>query len=175
MINMELKKATSNDLEMLLELAITTFENTYAHLNDPEDFENYMNKAFSKEQFLSELNDPAAHFYILEDNNDFIGYVKLNLDKASGELIAEESVELERIYLIKSSQGKGYGWKLVEKAIEVGKEYHKNTLWLGVWQENHKAIQFYKRCGFEIFGTHIFTIGKDDQTDYLMKLSLIEG
>jgi len=31
-------------------------------------------------------------------------------------------------------------------------------MWLFVWTENHKAINFYKKAGFKIVGQHDFQI-----------------
>ena len=43
-------------------------------------------------------------------------------------------------------------------------------IWLGVWQENPKAIQFYTKNGFEVFDQHVFKLGDEEQTDFLMRL-----
>lgn len=60
---------------------------------------------------------------------------------------------------------------LYEKALQIAK--HKNTayIWLGVWEENPRAISFYKKNGFEAFDNHVFILGNEEQTDILMKLN----
>jgi ribosomal protein S18 acetylase RimI-like enzyme len=45
-------------------------------------------------------------------------------------------------------------------------------VWLGVWEKNEKAIQFYKKWGFVQFDKHLFQLGDDAQTDIMMKLQL---
>jgi len=47
-----------------------------------------------------------------------------------------------------------------------------NYAWLGVWEENHRAIQFYAKNGFVTFDKHVFTLGDEQQTDLLMKLKI---
>ena len=42
------------------------------------------------------------------------------------------------------------------------------TLWLGVWEHNLRAIAFYRRWGFETVGSHTFLLGSDEQTDLIM-------
>lgn len=54
----------------------------------------------------------------------------------------------------------------------IGHNRNKKILWLGVWQENKGAIQFYERHGFQKFGTHPYFIGSDEQTDWLMRFHL---
>jgi ribosomal protein S18 acetylase RimI-like enzyme len=49
----------------------------------------------------------------------------------------------------------------------------KAYIWLGVWEHNTAAIRFYERLGFEKFAMHPYYIGKDRQTDWLMKMNLI--
>ena len=46
-------------------------------------------------------------------------------------------------------------------------------IWLGVWEENHRAINFYTKNGFVAFDKHIFVLGEDAQTDIMMKLELV--
>jgi ribosomal protein S18 acetylase RimI-like enzyme len=46
--------------------------------------------------------------------------------------------------------------------------------WLGVWEDNHRAIRFYEKNGFEKFDSHPFILGESKQTDLLMKLRIIK-
>jgi ribosomal protein S18 acetylase RimI-like enzyme len=81
----------------------------------------------------------------------------------------ESPVEIERIYSIREMIGKGVGKKLMEKCLAIAREKNKKEIWLGVWEFNYPAIEFYKRWGFEKFGEHHFPVGLDPQTDWLMK------
>ena len=55
------------------------------------------------------------------------------------------------------------------KALEVAGEFGKTYVWLGVWEENPRAIRFYEKNGFVVFDKHIFRMGNDEQTDLMMK------
>jgi diamine N-acetyltransferase len=57
----------------------------------------------------------------------------------------------------------------MEKSLAIAKELKKDIVWLGVWEHNQRAIDFYTKWGFEKFGTHVFQLGDDPQTDWLMK------
>ena len=46
------------------------------------------------------------------------------------------------------------------------------VLWLGVWEFNYRAVDFYKQWGFALCGSHPFLLGDDLQTDILMELKL---
>jgi ribosomal protein S18 acetylase RimI-like enzyme len=98
--------------------------------------------------------------------------MKLNEGGAQTELQKEDSFEIERIYVLSDFQGKGIGRQLLEKAIQMAMEKKASYIWLGVWEENKSAIQFYKKNGFIAFDEHYFMVGDDKQTDIMMKLTL---
>ena len=79
---------------------------------------------------------------------------------------------MERIYVVNTHQGKHIGTWMMQRIIEQAKNENKNYIWLGVWEHNTKAIDFYEKHGFVKFGTHSFTIGTDKQTDWLLRLDL---
>lgn len=81
-------------------------------------------------------------------------------------------MEIERIYVLKEFHGKKVGQILYEKAIELAKGIDADFIWLGVWEENPRAIRFYEKNGFSAFDKHIFQLGNDEQTDIMMKLEL---
>jgi hypothetical protein len=85
------------------------------------------------------------------------------------EIKSSKSLEIERIYVLKEYQGKKAGQLLYNKATEIASDKNVDFLWLGVWENNHRAINFYKKNGFVEFDKHIFTLGSDKQTDIMMK------
>lgn len=163
---------TQQDLPSLVNFARFTFKSTYEQLNNPEDFQTYLAHAFTVEQFQTEWEQHNSHFFVAMDTNELVGYIKLNFNKAENGLDPSESVELERIYVHPACKGQGIGSQLLKKSIQFSRSQQKSVLWLGVWERNPAAIGFYEQKGFKRFGTHIFTIGSDAQTDFLMKLSL---
>ncbi|MFD2832491.1 GNAT family N-acetyltransferase [Christiangramia antarctica] len=74
--------------------------------------------------------------------------------------------------MLKEFHGKKVGKMLYDKAIELAKEKNIDNVWLGVWEENLRAIRFYEKNGFVAFDKHIFKLGNDEQTDIMMKLKL---
>jgi ribosomal protein S18 acetylase RimI-like enzyme len=74
--------------------------------------------------------------------------------------------------VLKEFHGKKDGQILYDKAIELAREKNVEYVWLGVWEQNPRAIRFYKKNGFVAFDKHIFKLGNDEQTDVMMKLKL---
>ena len=131
-----------------------------------------MDRAFNKEQLLSELENTNSEFYFLLLNDEPVGYLKLNLGAAQSDLHDNNSLEIERIYIDQSQQGKGLGTVLLNKAKERAHELNLQYIWLGVWEKNPGAIRFYERYGFHIFSSHKFRMGDEVQTDLLMRYDL---
>ena len=163
---------TLHQVEKLRNLSIQTFRESYEHMNDPEDFQKYLDQAFAFSQLEKEVTHPESYFYFLEYNNVIAGYLKLNIGSVQTDRRFPEAMEVERIYLLKDFQKRGLGRIMIQFAMERAKEWNKPYLWLGVWKKNPNAIAFYKSMGFVFFGTHTFTIGKDAQEDELYKLSV---
>ena len=169
---MQIRKLDITDLENLQKISITTFRETFEEVNSEEDMQKYLDENLSLERLKNELENLDSEFYFIENENKNLGYLKLNFGNAQTEKVEENYFEIERIYVLKAFLGQKIGQILFDKAIEIGREKNLEYVWLGVWEENHRAIRFYGKNGFEIFGKHDFVLGEDVQTDLLMKLNL---
>lgn len=172
MNDLVIKQLAETDLKLLRELSIETFINTYAHYNTEEDMKLYVMEHFGKEQLKREIQSVNNFYFGIFDNNILAGYTKLRTTENPEELSGKKHIELERIYAAKNYQGIGVGYKLMQYSLQFAAENNFEILWLGVWEKNEKALRFYEKCGFEIFGRHIFTLGTDEQIDWLMKKEL---
>jgi ribosomal protein S18 acetylase RimI-like enzyme len=161
------------DKDILTEMSRTTFIDAFEKDNNPEDFKRYIAKAFSNEQMTSELLNPNSLFYfMLLDTIGYVGYVKLNRRDAQKEQFDIDAVELERIYVLKEFQGNKLGQEALELVVDIVKHQKASCLWLGVWEQNLRAISFYENNGFIKFDRHPYLIGDDEQYDWMMKLDL---
>lgn len=171
-MNVSFRECNMEDLNALIEISRVTFVDAFEKANNPEDFKNYLAKAFSIEKIKSELLDRNTHFYFTYLNDSLVGYFKLNEAQAQTESFEDNTLELERIYVLRNFQGKQIGKAMLYKTIAIARLKKASFLWLGVWEKNKEAIKFYERYGFKKFKTHPYLIGKDKQTDWLMKLIL---
>ena len=172
MENIDIKKATLNDIDQLQKVGRQTFFETFSAANTEENMNKYLEEGFSIEKLTAELNDKNAEFYFALLENKVIGYLKLNFGQSQTELKDDKALEIERIYVLKAFQGKKIGQLLYEKAMQVANQANVDYVWLGVWEENGRAINFYRKNGFVEFDKHIFKLGDDEQTDIMMKLQL---
>lgn len=172
LMDLMFKRCTEHNLKELTKVSWNTFYESYKDNNDPNNFRTFLDNKFNEERLLEELLNPNCHFYFLYDNSTLVGYFKLNEGNAQTEAFDEKTIELERIYVLKEFQGKGYGKMMIQKSIEISRDRNADFLWLGVWKINENAVRFYQREGFEIFGTHIYVVGNEDQEDWVMKYAL---
>lgn len=172
MSNIEITRVWTDDIKQLQIIGKQTFLETFSEGNSEENMKMYLEEGFAEEKLLSELQDPNAEFYFATSEGDVIGYLKLNFGDSQTELKDNSALEIERIYVLKDYHGKGVGQLLYKKALEIAKMKKVSYVWLGVWEENPRAISFYKKNGFEEFDKHIFKLGDDEQTDIMMKLIL---
>lgn len=166
------RKCTFCDLEALCRISRITFEQAFQKDNNPEDFKSYLDKAFSRGNLGKELTNPCSTFYFVYSKNVLVGYFKLNTDGAQTDLKQKDTIELERVYLLKDSQGMGFGESILEKVKQIALKSQKRHLWLGVWKKNIRAVAFYEKNGFSKFGEHPYFIGQDKQMDWLMECRL---
>ena len=168
----ELIQINHNHIAALQQIGRQTFEETFAESNSAENMAIYLEEAYAYEKISAELNDPNSFFYFAMMDQDVIGYLKLNMGVSQTELKDNDALEIERIYILKDFHGKKVGQLLFDKAIEIAKEQQVAYVWLGVWEKNKRALQFYSKNGFVEFDQHVFVLGDEAQTDIMMKLQL---
>ncbi len=172
MTSIDIKKLTLSDIVQLQEIGRQTFSETFSASNTEENMRKYLEEGFSVEKLAAELNDNNAEFYFAELGNRAIGYLKINFGQSQTELQDDKALEIERIYVLKEFHGKKVGQLLYDHAIKIAKQKNTEYVWLGVWEENHRAQKFYKKNGFVEFDKHLFKLGNEEQTDIMMKLKL---
>ena len=163
MTEVKIVQVSEKDLPELIAISRETFAETFGKDNSPEDMA----------KFLDEIYNEDKLFYFLKADGEVAGYLKLDVDDAQNEEVDPNGLEIERIYLRKSFQHRGLGKQLFEFAEEKGREWGKSVLWLGVWEHNENAKSFYASRGLTRFSEHVFVLGDDRQTDFLLKKALV--
>jgi diamine N-acetyltransferase len=162
--------ANLQDAEMLCQIGAKTFAETYGNQNTPENLQKYLDENFNIPQISDEIQTLGTIFLLVEIQQEVIGYAKMRLNLAENP--NPKALEIERIYIAKAYHGQKHGAALIQKCIEIAQAQNYHLLWLGVWEHNPKAMVFYKKWGFEVFGKHDFQLGDELQTDYLMQKEL---
>ena len=167
-----IRKIGLDDIYLLQKISKATFIETFSTQNTAQNMQDYLKNDLAIEKLETELTSVNSNFYFAEEGDAVLGYVKLNIGDAQTEPLQDDGMEIERIYVLQQFLGKGIGKQLFEFAIQQGHLWKKTYLWLGVWEENQRAIQFYRMQGMVTFDKHIFRLGDDEQIDLMMKLPL---
>jgi diamine N-acetyltransferase len=172
MTDISIEKVKLNNIDQLQKIGRQTFFETFSEVNTEENMTKYLEEGFSFEKLTAELSNKNSEFYFAKLDNNIIGYLKVNFGQSQTELKDDKALEIERIYVLKEFHGKKVGQLLYNKAIQIARQKKTDYVWLGVWEENPRAINFYRKNGFVEFDKHIFRLGNDEQTDIMMKLKL---
>lgn len=164
-----IRHASVDDIQLLIALGQKTFYDTFAEANTKDNMDLYLEKNFNNAQVRSEIDDADNIFLIAESGDTPAGYAKLRKGSVPPELNGRHAIEIERLYVTKELIGKNAGRQLMDRCLATARDLGFTTVWLGVWEHNPRAIAFYRKCGFEKFGSHPFMLGTDLQTDHLMK------
>lgn len=167
-MTIKIKKCTKEELEILQNISISTFYDTFKEQNSAKNMNAYLEKAFNTKQLEKELANPFSEFYFAYFKDRVAGYLKVNCNSAQSETMDDNLLEIERIYVINKFQKHGIGKYLLNKAIEIAIKNNKKKIWLGVWEKNHHAIAFYEKMGFVCTDSHAFYMGTEEQVDYIM-------
>lgn len=167
-----IRKATVADAELLSKLGAKTFSEAFGDVNTKEDLDSYLQSAFSLQQIKSELEEPENTFFLLYQLDEAVAYAKLNFHEKVNALEGKKIVQIQRIYARKKVLGTGVGAELMQKCIDESVRKRMEFIWLTVWQQNFRAIEFYKKWGFEIIGEKKFMVGSKLYNDHVMSLDL---
>src|SRR5690554_1537806 len=108
-MTIRIKQCNREDLEILQEISIETFNDTFKDQNSPENMKAYLERAFNAKQLEKELSNISSEFFFLYFNDELAGYLKVNINDAQSEKMGDESLEIERIYIRNKFQRKGFG------------------------------------------------------------------
>ncbi len=167
--SIHIRLATSTDNVLLAELGARTFFDTVAQDNTPEDMAAYLAASFSPQKQADELADPLTTFLIAEIDGSTAGYARLRFGPPPASISGRRPLEIARFYSDKAWIGHGVGAALMTACLDFAAKQGCDTIWLDVWEQNVRAIAFYRKWGFEVVGAQIFQLGNDPQNDLLMQ------
>ncbi len=164
-----LRYATKEDATLVADLSRQTFYDAFAAFNTKDDMDKFMNEQFTREKLMAEVSAERNIFFLAFDEQKVVGYAKMRESVNPNQLRDFNALEIARIYATNQSIGKGVGSALMQRCLDYAVTMKKEVIWLGVWENNQRAIDFYIKWGFEKFGEHEFVLGNDVQKDLLMK------
>ena len=155
--------AEKKDAEYIALLARITFTETFGHFfRDRQDLLNYYDSTFSVEKIERSISKSNNVYWISFVDRLPVGYAKLKLNSKSEFIESENICQLQKIYVLKDFLSMKIGLELQNLLLEKAKELEFEKIWLSVLNSNERALNFYKKNGFEKIGNHDFQIGKEN-------------
>ncbi len=164
-----IRRARDDDAFALATLAASTFLAAFAESNNAADMQLHCETAYGQSIQLAEIRDVGRETWLAEVEGNLLAYAQLRLNACSDLIRDPRAVEIQRFYVDASRHGSGLAHELMTLALERGGAAGAETLWLGVWERNPKAIAFYRKWGFDVVGEHRFQLGQDPQRDLIMR------
>lgn len=166
-------RATLDHVELLSELAKTTFLESHGHSAGPDDIVAYISANLNHTALEKELRDRDNIYYLLFQDDVAAGYSKIKFNTPFPAVVKPNITKLERIYFRKEFYGLELGQALFDFNLRLAKHHKQAGIWLFVWKENQRAVNFYKKNGFLIVGSHDFKISdQHSNPNHIMFLSL---
>lgn len=165
------RDATPADGAELDAMAQAIWMETFGESASPENIATYLAYAYGPEgALIRELGDPLRRVHLAIDDGGIVGYTKLIPpwlpDAEPGAL------QLSQIYVASSHHGSGIARILLDWTIATARTAGATALLLTVWENNHRARNFYLRKGFVHIGDYAFPVGDQVDTDHIMRLPL---
>ena len=157
------------DNVLLAEMGARTFADSFGADNTPENMQAYLAASFSPEKQAAELAEPGSVFLIAESEGGPVGYARLKEGGPASGGAGAHPIEIVRFYSVKEWIGQGVGAALMEACLEEAAKRGCDIVWLDVWEQNPRAITFYRKWGFEVVGEQAFQLGEELQRDVLMQ------
>ncbi len=172
-----IRTATADDAGALADLAAVTFPLACPPGSPAEDIAAHLTATLGADSFRTYLADPDVTVLVLDAGGELRGY-SLLVARASQDpgvtaaLTVLPSVELSKCYVHPDHHGLGAAAELMHASIASAAATGAAGLWLGVNNQNARAIRFYTKSGFRIVGTKTFRLGDTLEHDFVMELDL---
>lgn len=163
-----IRKAETRDAEPLSVLMEQTFRDTFAAMNTPTNMLIHCRQSYSPAIQRREIGDPGMETLLSEHDGQLVGFAQLRDAGCTAFTHAARPCEIQRLYVAAAWHGKGVAQALMREIIRSATLRGADLIWLGVWENNPRAIAFYEKHGFAHAGAHVFLVGQDPQRDLLM-------
>lgn len=156
-----IERAAINDVQLLTQISKQTFIESHGNSAPASVIESYIKKNYSIEALSNEINNITNIYHIISFKGNPAGFSKIILNNSHANIPSLDVTKLERIYLLQKFYGLKLGEELLNFTIALSKQSSQKGMWLYVWKENKRAINFYTRSGFEIIGSYDFKLSED--------------
>lgn len=174
-----IRRAVATDAAALAELAAETFPLACPPHTTAEAIAAFIGEHFTVARFEEYLRDRARVLLIGEQpDGRLVGYAMLIAGEpgdadAAAAVTARPAIELSKFYTRRAAHGTGVAAPLMTATLEAAAQAGAAAAWLGVNEENGRAIRFYEKHGFVKVGRKHFTVGGRVEDDWVLERPLV--
>ena len=151
-------RANEQHAALLADLGRTSFVESHGHSASMATINRYVDEKYNTEVLKAELADPENIYHIIYHGQEPAGFSKIIFDATHPNIPGKNVTKLERIYLLKAFLGLHLGLQLFKFNLELSQQNNQTGMWLFVWKENRRALQFYEKAGFKVVGNYDFKL-----------------
>ncbi len=165
------------DASALVALALRCSIDTFAQYHSPENFQKYLDSTHRIDVFEQELADSSAAIWVAAAAaGELIAYARLRWVSVPDCIGDPRAIEIEKFYVDRPFHGRGVASEMMRRCIDIAFAKGHRTIFLGVWEHNHRAIAFYTRkWGYQRCGEHTFMVGDDSTIDWWLRREVADG
>jgi len=185
MTNYRIVDATPDDYETIRQIAHATWPDTFGEILSGEQIDYMLRLMYNVPELAKQADQGVVFKLLLEGQRGHqnanpnphylraavtrfkpVGYVGFQLE------YLPNTAKIHKIYLLPTTQGKGYGKAMIQEAAKIARNNGQQKLRLDVNYQN-KAIGFYEHLGFVKLKRHNTDIGHGYlMEDWIMEMEL---
>jgi GNAT superfamily N-acetyltransferase len=166
-----IRRANLADAGPLAELALRSFLDAYAALNDPDDVAAYTSRVYGPAQQAAEIANPDIVTLVGELDGRMVAYAQVRRGTTAPGVADPDAAEIMRFYVDRPWHGRGIAQRMMDAVLRTARDQGAPTVWLAVWERSPWARAFYAKSGFRVVGKHVFWLGSDCQDDLVLTRS----
>ncbi|QYF75590.1 GNAT family N-acetyltransferase [Cryobacterium sp. PAMC25264] len=175
---MRIRSARPDEAAALAELAAATFALACPPHTSADAIAAFLGDVLAPANFEAFLADPDRLLLVAETGaGTLVGYTMLVFGEphdadAAGAIRIRPTAELSKCYVRAEAHGSGTAAALMAATLDAARQRGAAGSWLGVNQENVRALRFYGKHGFERVGVKRFLVGERYEDDYVLERPL---
>lgn len=163
-----IRRATADDAPVVAELALRTFMDAFAAGSDPHDLALHVARSYGVPQQSAEIAHPGIATLIAQVDGRPAAYAQVRRVTPPSCVPDADAVEIARFYVDQGWHGRGIAQRLMSASLAQAREMGARTVWLMVYEHNHRALAFYGKEGFREVGRHGFLFGNTLEMDRVL-------
>lgn len=164
---MQIVEATTDHIYNIQVLSNVIWPVAFSNILSQEQIVYMMDMMYSTSSLEKQIKELNHHYLLAEEDGEYLGYLSYELNYKGMPI-----TKIHKIYVLPSLQGKGVGRFFINAVSEIAIKNNNTLLSLNVNRYN-KAIDFYKRMGFDFFASENIEIGNGFlMEDYVMNKDL---